>query len=412
LIAEAVGLIPLLITQGGKSAAANYYLLTEYLHQAQNHGLVRFDQLVELMSQFLDSGVEEELDLAYGQTKGVRIMNLHKAKGLEAPVVLLADPGSRPGEGIDLYVQREGTISTGWLEVAARVGDFSRQLLAYPPGWQEQQQEEALYQEAERIRLLYVAATRAKDMLVVSNYTEKPDKSPWANLLPYLEASTSITKAPAVVIDKFVPVNKKLPIADFVPQKEARQQRHTQSQVASSRVATVTGTVHQAITNVPGSGRGRGTAWGNAVHRALECLSTRPALLNDLNWLTGILQTADCELKELPAFQELLSGVMRLEFWQRIQQAQILLTEVPFGIWENDTYLKGTIDLVIREETGWVIADYKSDAVEGEAALQLLIERYRPQVELYADSWQRLTGEKVIETGILFTDCLQWIPLE
>lgn len=121
---------------------------------------------------------------------GVRIMNLHKAKGLEARVVILAD--SAVGRGIPpptLHVERRGSISSGHLHLKKQLGPFQALSLAHPINWQQYEDEELKYLHAERCRLLYVAATRARDLLVVCSLTgenEDPNRrNPWADLLSF-----------------------------------------------------------------------------------------------------------------------------------------------------------------------------------------------------------------------------------
>ncbi len=50
--------------------------------------------LLESLQGLLETGIEEELDIT-GEENLVRIMNLHKAKGLEAPIVFLAHPAKK-----------------------------------------------------------------------------------------------------------------------------------------------------------------------------------------------------------------------------------------------------------------------------------------------------------------------------
>ena len=54
-----------------------------------------------------------------------------------------------------------------------------------------------MYGRAEQERLLYVAATRARQFLVVSWYPSKPEKGAWTNLSPYLGAVEEL-EAPTV----------------------------------------------------------------------------------------------------------------------------------------------------------------------------------------------------------------------
>ena len=94
---------------------------------------------------------------------------------------------------------------------------------------------------------------------------------------------------------------------------------------------------------------------------------------------------------------------MARPFWQRMQKAEVVLTEVPFGISQGDTYISGTIDLLFREAGGWVIVDYKSDTIIDQDHRQELLEYYQPQLEAYQQYWQEITGQPVTETIIIFT---------
>jgi ATP-dependent helicase/nuclease subunit A len=64
--------------------------------------------------------------------------------------------------------------------------------------------------------------------------------------------------------------------------------------------------------------------------------------------------------------------------------------------------LEGVIDLAFREKDGWVIADYKTD-IGTDPEFPARKEAYRRQVDLYADAWSRLTGERVKERVLYFT---------
>jgi len=66
------------------------------------------------------------------------------------------------------------------------------------------------------------------------------------------------------------------------------------------------------------------------------------------------------------------------------------------------TILRGVIDLVFREEAGWVVVDYKTDA-RSQEDIPRLVEHYRGQVQTYTRVWQETTGESVVEKGLYFT---------
>jgi ATP-dependent exoDNAse (exonuclease V) beta subunit len=82
---------------------------------------------------------------------------------------------------------------------------------------------------------------------------------------------------------------------------------------------------------------------------------------------------------------------MASKLWSRMKKAEEALVEVPFSLkTESEELLKkvsGAIDLAFKEPDGWVIADYKTDKVDGN--LDDLVAYYKPQVEMYRGKWGR-----------------------
>jgi len=108
-----------------------------------------------------------------------------------------------------------------------------------------------------------------------------------------------------------------------------------------------------------------------------------------------------------------VKAVLSSDLWQRAKAAQKTLVEVPFShtISEGKVprVISGTIDLALKEKDGWVIADYKSDRVDGN--LDALVTYYKPQVEMYRNLWTKITGGKVKEVGLYFTDAAKWVSV-
>lgn len=129
---------------------------------------------------------------------GVRIMNLHKAKGLESRVVILADSmgDSFNQRDATLHVSRNEGSSVGYLNVTTQSSPFTFRSLAHPANWDEYLKIENDINLAEKERLLYVAATRAQDVLVVCYRTSSDDNAnrtnPWRNLIQHLGGASRI----------------------------------------------------------------------------------------------------------------------------------------------------------------------------------------------------------------------------
>jgi ATP-dependent helicase/nuclease subunit A len=102
---------------------------------------------------------------------------------------------------------------------------------------------------------------------------------------------------------------------------------------------------------------------------------------------------------------ETVQKVTQSDIWKRACRSERRFTEIPFQILKEDapvpTVLRGAIDLIFKENGGWVLVDYKTDVVSAKN-MDALVEKYRPQLQVYAGAWEVCTGEKVFEKGIFF----------
>jgi ATP-dependent exoDNAse (exonuclease V) beta subunit len=158
---------------GGQRRVANVRKLMRLAreHAADaGHDLRAFVDLVDELAEERLSGADEGEAPVEGESEGpvagsalnaVRLMTIHRAKGLEFPVVCIADLGRRPPAAAQevLFVDRERI----GLKVRTATGE-SAPALAYEALLEEHK----VAERAEEHRLLYVAMTRAQERLVVS----------------------------------------------------------------------------------------------------------------------------------------------------------------------------------------------------------------------------------------------------
>ena len=92
--------------------------------------------------------------------------------------------------------------------------------------------------------------------------------------------------------------------------------------------------------------------------------------------------------------------VLKSSAMARVLQAQRVLKEVPVVTFNGTEYVEGIADLLFEELDGWVLVDYKTDALSGGPAA--VVERYRPQIEAYAAALGR-AGVTIKEVGVWLT---------
>jgi ATP-dependent helicase/nuclease subunit A len=154
--------------------------LAEQFDQFQRQGLFRFLRFVEAQQE---AGAEPEVAAATA-ADAVRLMSVHQSKGLEFPVVVVADLGkgfNRQDLGAEIILDEEFGLAPQVRRPQTGV--------RYPslPHWlaRRRQERELL---GEELRLLYVAMTRARDKLILtgSMSRKKWDSLPetWPEITP------------------------------------------------------------------------------------------------------------------------------------------------------------------------------------------------------------------------------------
>ena len=134
-------------------------LVFESRHVASMQGFLHF---LRQGQQTIKRDMENRQD-------AVRIMTVHGAKGLEAPIVFLPDTCSRPGGGTQRGVVQMGQQKTPFWRANKKMRE----------SYGQAQEENAMQSEQdESKRLLYVALTRARDRLYIGGYLNKRAKTP------------------------------------------------------------------------------------------------------------------------------------------------------------------------------------------------------------------------------------------
>jgi ATP-dependent exoDNAse (exonuclease V) beta subunit len=158
--------------RGGEQVLANVLQIVEMARQYEADGGLSFRGFVDELRDAGDRAPTPEAPIVEEGSDGVRLMTVHKAKGLEFPVVILVDVGCKISrDEASRYLDSSRGLS------AIRLGGWT------PVDLAEHNAIEAARDRAEGVRLAYVAATRARDLLVIANVGDGPYDKSWVDPL-------------------------------------------------------------------------------------------------------------------------------------------------------------------------------------------------------------------------------------
>jgi ATP-dependent exoDNAse (exonuclease V) beta subunit len=144
------------LEHGGEQVLANIAHVGDLARRYETAGGLSFRGFIDELRAQAEGGEAGEAPILEEGSDGVRLMTVHKAKGLEFPVVVLADMTARLRPSA-----ASRSIDSDRRVCAIRLGGWA------PADLLDHEDEELLRDEAEGMRVAYVAVTRARDLLVV-----------------------------------------------------------------------------------------------------------------------------------------------------------------------------------------------------------------------------------------------------
>ena len=184
------GHVSFILRPAGEQALANVLHVAELARQYEAGGGISFRGFIDQLREAAESTEAAEAPILEEGSDGVRLMTVHKAKGLEFPVVILADLTCRMSRSeASRYLDASGGLC------AMKIGGWA------PRELHDHAVDEVDRDEAEGVRLAYVAATRARDLLVVSALGDEPWDGGWLAplnraLYPPVESRRTATRGP------------------------------------------------------------------------------------------------------------------------------------------------------------------------------------------------------------------------
>ena len=401
----------------------------EELRGPDVEGFVRFVRDQEAVgARELEAVAEEEA------ADAVRLLTIHAAKGLEFKVVVVADAGrDRAAPPADeILALSDGRFG---FRVADPITSERKGAFAYEEVREARKAEE----RAERLRLYYVAMTRAADRLIVSGAIDPArtadESTPIGWVLGRLEAREEIERAGhepveleregarvVVRVDRFVPdeaeepapvvaedgqlalfepggggvlppiVPPLPPLADIPAPPVHRVRRLSFSALAlfercsyryyAERIAGMKPTDERLA--APGTTGLAATEIGDAVHRLLELVNLQEPLPPDD--LAGLVRgwypsVAEEELERIAGF---VASYCESQLARRIASLEGVRTERPFAFVHDGVLLNGRLDVLQLAGDRALVLDYKTNSLAEGTPEEIVEADYHLQRLVYA----------------------------
>lgn len=429
----------------GERKLANLHKLIDQARSFDRGGLFTLADFIEQLSQSVAEQPKEALAATHAEgTNVVRLMSIHQSKGLEFPVVVVADLGRQSNAG----------------RMAAA---FDRHLGPIIPSSDGQPSAMTLYRAVQSLedaeegkRLLYVATTRAADYLILSSgvKSEEESKSPWLNLVwEHFDRNTGelLTSLSDELSMPSVRVTTEQPGVGLQPTEKTRKTR-VEKLLADAAELAQQGTVDAAplsrrlprdcsaqrrfsfsrlsgalvraaiVDGQPDDEAAESTSQvdrlslGVLVHAALAAIDFRqPPERAALQQLTVRLaeQHVDEPGEEVPQALELLGKLLGSPLAAQLAAATELYKELEFLLaWPpGDSqmpgepprhYLQGFIDCLYRDAAGqWHVLDYKTNVVSGES-LEAVAGQYELQMFIYSLAAEQALGIELSSARLHF----------
>lgn len=316
-----------------------------------------------------------ELDIQRLNSTGVKMMTIHKSKGLEFPIVIVAGLGSKQKdqESKNNIVDTKHNGMPYLMHNKQMASFFNRHKFSRL--------------KAERKRVLYVALTRAINHLVMTANDHDFEKqggvevSEASMYMNYMKAVGNIDPEKSGVRIKYIPV-KNDDMDEFVPSVNQKRSEkwYEESELASSAVykevkAGVKAVSHEefdfktvvegpllpsfAVDGILASFPDARADFGTLVHEYLERTIKGEPLYD---FIREYMSDKECLQLQKEAMG-IVERFLKSEFYSKyVEPALEKSTEVGFYFYSDDMVLEGSADLLLSYEKYNLIVDYKTDA--------------------------------------------------
>lgn len=347
-----------------------YYLIEKVKEGEENGSISSLEQLKKYVSLFLDSGDEQRTLRFSDKVNRVKIANLHKVKGLQAPIVILARPNSKDhslSQYID-YTDNSPSIKFSKIDE----GGDSRVTYVSTDAFEKEMDKWKASAKAEQDRLAYVGATRAESALIVCE-NNGDNVGYWKELIARIPGSRSLS---IPNVDEIHPDFEDISLGDYHIGENSHKQSFDYISPSQSRHNRRTNKdeIDDAEFDKGDKDRDEATMLGTMVHKLMECIISSKNSYNIDELIKTILSDYGYSKEYDEMLHNIASKILNGGFPQvnssldkdilkTLLEAKKVWCEVPFS-YQSDkgNIVHGIIDCMYLDKNDkYHVIDYKTN---------------------------------------------------
>ncbi|MBR2067942.1 MAG: UvrD-helicase domain-containing protein, partial [Solobacterium sp.] len=348
----------------------------------------------------------------------VHIANLHKVKGLERPIVILSGGKSSDFDVVSSFDYSERKPKTYLFGIEKKNNDTGNSEVYLCLGKEEEKEKELLQSEEERKRLIYVAATRAGNVLITARMLDKEGElvpnMMWKDIAEHIHR----------YIDEAIVIKERELQMDIdreeedIPLTKWEKEDVLPKEISTYRIVNPSKEKHQLSSKdeepivdiledtkpIQTLEEMRADLFGTLVHAFMEALVNAKGKINQKALIERLIHEYGAEKEIYETYLEEVAKVIceeggykqegrniESDIFKTLMDADEVYCEVPFCYKrkgkEKDEIVHGIMDVVYRIGESWHIVDYKTDYdAKG------LEKRHSAQMRLYEEALKETMG--------------------
>ena len=399
VLARYIAAFPSHLSQRVTTNLTRFLELALEMDSGRYPSLSRFSSWLNELRQMENEAPDEPVTPASEETEQrVQILSVHAAKGLEAPVIFLADSANSPSNKkaystlIDWPAEKEQPDYFLLTAPKLELDEFSKTCL----------KEQEAFEQRENANLLYVALTRAKQKLYISGSEPKSKDHGWyGKICTAYNIDTKENIEPVVLEkagnDEIINITKKTKEKKIAP---INKQLSSPITIEYNHIDI---SPSQQTTFSSQNANEGNTLRGIIMHKMLNYLSRSESNTLDHFYTPEMNEIDKSEIKEWWLECEKIITDNAFSPYFNSSQFDKFYNEVPIQFKDGEQTVYGIIDRLVIKDNHVTIIDYKTHPYVNNENIAEVAQHYKKQMQLYSKGVGLLWPDYKISTILLFT---------